>query len=81
MSLISNLLYKEIAKAAVTNDKTSRMAVVTSISGGDTYIQFYGEDTPSQKPYKRLGSYSPTVNDVVVLQNINNSYVITGKVV
>lgn len=56
------------------------MATVTSTTGG-IFIQFYGEDTPSQKPFKRLGSYSPTVGDTVVLQNINGSYVITGKVV
>ena len=81
MSLISNLLYKQISKAGKTEQKGTKMAVVTSISGSDVFIQFYGESAPSQKPYKRLDSYTPTVNDVVMLQNINNSYVITGKVV
>lgn len=80
MSLLSNLLYKQIAQAQPQQEKGSRMATVTSTTGG-IFIQFYGEDTPSQKPFKRLGSYSPTVGDTVVLQNINGSYVITGKVV
>lgn len=81
MSLISNLLYKQISNAGETDQKGSKMATVTSVSGSNVYIQFYGETSASQKPYKRLSSYTPTVGDTVILQNINNSYVITGKVV
>ena len=81
MSLLSNALYNQIADAGETQDKANRMATVSSINGGNVYIQFYGESSPSLKPFKRLGSYSPTVGDTVVLQNINGSYVITGKVV
>ena len=81
MSLLSNDLLNQITQAGQTETKTTRMARVTSIVNDEVFIQFYGEDTPSQKPFKRLGSYTPAVNDVVILANINNSYIITGKVV
>ena len=45
------------------------------------YLTFHGETEQSSKPTKRLSSYNAAVGDVVVVQNINNSYVITGKVV
>lgn len=81
MSLISNLLYKQIAQAGTTESSESKLAVVKSSSSAGVILQFYGEDTASSKPYKRLGSYSPTNGDVVMVQKINGSYVITGKVV
>lgn len=80
MSIQSNQLYNEITQAGQTNEKSTRMATVTSTSGG-IFIQFYGEDTPSQKPFKRLNSYTARVGDVVLVQKINGSYIITGKVV
>lgn len=79
MSIQSNQLYNEIAQAGQTNEKSVRMATVTSITGG-VFIRFFGEDTASQKPFKRLSSYTARVNDVVLVQKINGSYVITGKV-
>lgn len=81
MSLLSNALYKQISQAGEQEEKTNRMATISSIENDNVYIQFYGESSPSLKPFKRLDSYTPTVGDTVVLQNINGSYVITGKVV
>ena len=80
MSLLSDSLYNDISQAGQTEEKKTKMATVTSVTGG-LFIQFYGETTPSLKPFKRLGSYSPTVGDVVIVQNINGSYIVTGKVV
>ena len=80
MSLLSDSLYDEISKAGQIDEKKTRMATVSSVTGG-LFIQFYGESTPSLKPFKRLGSYSPTVGDTVIVQNINGSYIVTGKVV
>ncbi len=62
-------------------EKAYRMAIVDSIKDGRPYIKFYGEDTPSLKPYKYLQSYIPTVTDKVLLARIGKSYVILGKVV
>ena len=57
------------------------MAVVSSIRSGKIYLTFYGEEEMSQKPYKRLDSYMPSIGDTVVLQKVGSSYLITGKVV
>ena len=80
MSLLSDSLYDEITKAGQADEKKTKMATVSSITGG-LFIQFYGESTPSLKPFKRLGSYTPAVGDTVIVQNINGSYIVTGKVV
>lgn len=81
MSLISNILYKQIAQAGATDSGESKLAIVKSSSGSGVMLQFYGEDSQSSKPYKRLSSYTPVSGDVVMVQKINGSYVITGKVV
>ena len=44
-------------------------------------VQFDGEDTPSQKTYKRLGSYTITDGDRVLLARLSGSYIILGKVI
>lgn len=57
-----------------------KLGTVTSTSGGIS-VQFDGETTPSTKLYKRLASYSPTVNDRVLLVNVGGTYIIVGKIV
>jgi hypothetical protein len=57
-----------------------KLGTVTSISGGIS-VQFDGETAPSSKKYKRLASYSPTVNDRVLLVNVGGTYIIVGKIV
>lgn len=81
MSLLSNLFAKQIKVTASNDSKSTRLAIVSSVSGGNVYVKFYGETEASQKPQKYMSSYSPAVNDTVMLQRIGNSYVITGKVV
>lgn len=44
-------------------------------------VQFDGEDTPSAKTYKRLGSYPLTNGDKVLLAAVAGTYVILGKVI
>lgn len=81
MNLNSNKLLATIKKSNGSSTPSSRMAKVTQISGGSVYLTFYGEEEQSSKPYKRLSSYTPAVGDTVLLQNVNGSYLITGKVV
>lgn len=57
-----------------------KLGTVTSISGGIS-VQFDGETAPSSKKYKRLSSYSPAVNDRVLLVKVGGTYIILGKVV
>lgn len=58
-----------------------KMAKVSSVSGSNVYLTFYGESSPRIKSYKRLASYSPAVGDTVIVAKLNNSYTILGKVV
>lgn len=81
MSLLSNALYNQISQASESKDPSTRLARVTSSNGSGVFLQFYGDDTASQKPFKRLDSYTPSSGDTVLVQQINGSFVITGKVV
>ena len=44
-------------------------AKVVSLKGGEAVIRFIGESVSSEKTYKRLKSYVPTVGDRVMLIN------------
>lgn len=43
-------------------------------------IQFDGEETPSEKQYAYLSSYTPTIGDRVLLGVLGGTYIILGKV-
>lgn len=49
-------------------------------SGSGLTVTVDGEDSPTTKQYMFLGSYSPTVGDRVLIEEISGSYVILGKV-
>lgn len=72
---------QDIKDYVVGERKTYRMATVMSISNGRPYVRFYGEGTASQKPYKYISSYAPSIGDKVLLIRAGASYVIMGKVV
>lgn len=79
MSLMKNAIISAVNVNGVQK-MNERMATVTGVTGG-LYLQFYGEDEPSSKSYKRLNSYVPAVGDVVLVLQVNKSYVVMGKVV
>ena len=62
-------------------DSAFRMAVVTAVQDARPVIRFSGETKPSQKPYKRLATYTPAVGDKVILAKLGGSYVRLAKVV
>lgn len=49
-------------------------------SGSGLTVTVDGEDSPTTKQYMFLNSYSPTVGDRVLIEEISGSYVILGKV-
>ena len=49
-------------------------------SGTGVQVQVDGEDSGTTKNYQFLSSYTPTVGDRVILEEISGSYVIVGKV-
>lgn len=46
----------------------------------DGKVKFDGEDSPSEKNYTRLGSYTTTNGDRVLLALVGGTYVILGDV-
>lgn len=57
-----------------------KIAKVTSVTNG-LYVQFIEDSTPSTLKYKRLSTYTPTVNDTVIMLKTNTTYICLGKVV
>lgn len=43
-------------------------------------IKFAGEDEASAKEYTYLSSYSPQINDRVLISRVKGSYVVLGKI-
>ena len=62
-------------------DRVFRLGKVSSVTGGLPTIQFDGEETASGKLYAKLGSYSPTTGDRVLLAKVSGTYIVLGKVV
>ena len=56
-----------------------RYAVVTQTN--PLRIKFDGEETASDRLYSRLSSYSPQLNDRIVVDVDEGKYLILGKVV
>lgn len=54
---------------------------VSSIETGGLTVTIDGEDTPTTKEYCFLSSYVPTAGDRVLIEEINGTYVVLGKVV
>lgn len=73
----ANLLTQKLTP---TEDSPFRMAVVDSVTDG-LFLQFYGDEEPREKSYKRISSYNPMVGDTVMCAKLNGSYTVIGKVV
>ena len=77
MSLQSNDFVKQMSE---NRSNEFRLANVSEVLNGETYLTFYGEDTQSEKPYKILNNYNPVVGDTVCVVRINESWLVLGKV-
>lgn len=80
MSLLSNDLLETIRGAGPQTEAGVRLAEVVSTDSSGTKIKFYGEETASQKKYKRINTYTPASGDKVLMVNVNGSFLIIGKV-
>lgn len=49
-------------------------------AGAGVTVTIDGEDSPTTKEYMFLGSYTPSVGDRVLIEEISGTYVIIGKV-
>lgn len=71
----------EIQQQSQEPEKEMKLAKVVSLfETGTAKIQFYGEDTPSEKEYSYLASYKPQINDIVLMIPFADSYIIAGRV-
>ncbi len=63
------------------DEKGLKLAKVTELfQSGTVKIQFYGEDTPSEKEYSYLASYTPSIGDTVLLIPMAETYIVLGKI-
>ena len=56
------------------------LGVVSSITDG-LFVRLNGEEQPREKSFKRIASYTPAVDDRVIIAKISGTYVVLGKVV
>ena len=54
--------------------------VKSNTSGSGVTVQIDGESAATTKKYTYLSSYTPAVNDRVLIAEVGGSYVILGKI-
>lgn len=54
------------------------IAKIVEINQKGVKLLIDGEDNQTQKSYKYLSSYTPKVNDRVIAEKINGTYVVIG---
>lgn len=65
----------------IEESKNFKLATVIDLFENKTgKVQFDGEDTPSEKQYAYLASYTPKKLDRVMLATVGGTYIILGKV-
>ncbi len=57
-----------------------RTATVTGIDGNKVSLYVAGETVSTQKFYKCVSSYAPTVGDRVYIDRSSGTYVVLGKI-
>lgn len=73
-------LIKEIIAASPTAPEWSRLATVTSVTGG-LFVRFDGEASASTRSYARLNTYTPSVSHRVLMVRSGNTWVALGSIV
>lgn len=49
--------------------------------GNGLQLLIDGEEEPTTKKYKYISSYTPTIDDRVMIEEIGGSYVVLGKII
>ena len=55
-------------------------ATVHNINAQGIQVVFAGEISPTLKRYKKLSSYTPVLNDRVLMLRVSGTYIILGKI-
>lgn len=54
--------------------------IKSNTSGSGVTVQIDGESSATTKKYTYLSSYTPAINDRVLIAEVGGSYVILGKI-
>lgn len=73
LEAIAELVEKEVRRQ-LENLQTTRLGTITDVNGPK--VRFDGENAASGKAYKYVKSYSPVLNDRVLLLKVGNSWMI-----
>jgi hypothetical protein len=80
MSLKSNELLKTIKKSTEDNTPQVRMATIKQVVSGKYRVQFYGEESATEKTYMKMSSATISTAKPVLMQKVNGTYVIMGNI-
>ncbi len=80
MSLKSNELLKTIKKSTEDNTPQVRMATIKQVVSGKYKVQFYGEESATEKTYMKMSSATINTSKPVLMQKVNGTYVIMGNI-
>lgn len=80
MSLKSNELLRTIKKSTEDNTPQVRLATIKQLVSGKYRVQFYGEESTTEKAYMKMSSATINTSKPVLMQKVNGTYVIMGNI-
>lgn len=80
MSLKSNELLRTIKKGTEDNTPQVRLATIKQLVSGKYRVQFYGEESTTEKAYMKISSATINTAKPVLMQKVNGTYVIMGNI-
>lgn len=80
MSLKSNELLRTIKKGTEDNTPQVRLATIKQLVSGKYRVQFYGEESTTEKAYMKMSSVTINTAKPVLMQKVNGTYVIMGNI-
>lgn len=80
MGLKSNELLRTIKKGTGDNTPQVRLATIKQLVAGKYRVQFYGEESTTEKAYMKMTNTSINTSKPVLMQKVNGTYVIMGNI-
>lgn len=80
MGLKSNQLLRTIKKSTEDNTPQVRLATIKQLVAGKYRVQFYGEESTTEKAYMKMTNASINTSKPVLMQKVNGTYVIMGNI-
>ena len=80
MGLKSNALLRTIKKSTEDNTPQVRLATIKQLVAGKYRVQFYGEESTTEKAYMKMTNATINTSKPVLMQKVNGTYVIMGNI-